>query len=176
MIGLMFSDLSTIPMLSMMLTFWSPSARVVMTVTTAKASTGLQKPSRVRRTMTAATRGLSRIRHPSLTMPGAGGLQSMMHHAQGGLPEAKLHVGDGGSQSRSFHLHAIGKTIMPASMAASRFEAAEFALSYLPDVVRRACENFEKFHRLDRGVACAEMIDAQSSPKVPGWATAQVAD
>ena len=63
------------------------------------------------------------------------------HHAQGGLLGAKLHVGDGGSQSRRFHPHATGKTTMPASTAASRFEAAEFALSYLPDVVQRACDN-----------------------------------
>ena len=77
------------------------------------------------------------------------------HHAQGGLPEAKLHVGDGGSQSRNLHLHATGKTTLPASTAASRFEAAELALSYLPDVVQRACENFEKLRRLDQGVACA---------------------
>ena len=49
------------------------------------------------------------------------------------------------------------------------------APSYLPHVVRQACEKFEKFHRLDPGVACAEMIDAESSFTVPGWATAQVA-
>ena len=108
-------------------------------------------------------------------MPGAGGLQSMIITRKA-ASRRRNYTSETGLQSRSLHLHATGKTTMPASTAASRFEAAEFALSYLPDVVQRACEKFEKFHWLDRGVACAEMIDAQSSLKGPGWATAQVAD
>ena len=66
--------------------------------------------------------------------------------------------------------------MMPVSTAVSRSEASEFAQSYLPGVVQQACEKFEIFHRLEPGVACAEMIDAQSSLKVPGWAAARVAD
>ena len=57
------------------------------------------------------------------------------HHAQGGLPEAKLQVGDGGSRGCSFHLHATGRTTMPTSTAVSRHEAAEYAGFYLPEVV-----------------------------------------
>ena len=60
------------------------------------------------------------------------------------------------------------------STAASRYDAADFASQYLPGVVKIACEKFELLHGLNPGVASAEMVDAQSSLKVPGWASTHV--
>ena len=44
---------------------------------------------------------------------------------------------------------------------------------YLPEVLRRACRNFEKFHRLEFGSATEERVDA-SSLTVAGWADCNV--
>ena len=86
--------------------------------------------------------------------------------AQGGLSKAKppSRAGDGS------HIHALGRPTLPESTAVSASEAADYASQYFPSVVETACEKFEMFHGLDPGVASAEMIGAQSSPKVPGWA------
>ena len=65
---------------------------------------------------------------------------------------------------------------MPEGNAVSSADAADLAASYLPEVVKRACINFELFPRLEPEVASRVMIDAQSSLKVPGWAEAHVAD
>ena len=58
----------------------------------------------------------------------------------------------------------------------SRYEAADYASQYLPSVVETACVKFEMLHGLDPGVASAEMIDAQSSLKVPGRASTNAVD
>ena len=71
------SDLSTTPVMSMTPTFWLLRSRTMVMVVMTKDSTGFQKLNLVRWRLTAATCGLSSIRHPSLTMPGEGGLQSM---------------------------------------------------------------------------------------------------
>ena len=76
--GLQMSGFATSPSLTMAVTFVWPITRVVAMVMTTRASTGSVRLSRVRQMMAAAIRGLSRIRHPSLTMPGAGGLQSVI--------------------------------------------------------------------------------------------------
>ena len=98
---------------------------------------------------------------------------------QGGLSKAKppsstrcppLSAGDGS------HIHSLGRLALPESTAVSRSEAADYALQYLPSVVKTACEKFEMFHGLNPGVASAEMIDAQSSLKVPGWASTHAVD
>ena len=98
---------------------------------------------------------------------------------QGGLPKAKptsstrrssLSTGDGS------HIHSLGRPVLPESTAVSRFEAAEYASQYLPNVVEAACRKFEIFHHLSPGTATADMVDAQSSLKVPGWASAPVVD
>ena len=95
------------------------------------------------------------------------------HNMQGDLPKAKP-VFD--APETGLHIHALGRPTMPEGNAVSRADAAEFASRYLPDVVEKACRNFKLFHKLDPKVASAEMVDAQSSLKVSGWASAYVAD
>ena len=66
--------------------------------------------------------------------------------------------------------------MLPESTAAIRSDAADYALQHLLSVINIACEKFELFHGLSLGVASAEMVDAQSSLKVLGWASTYVAD
>ena len=46
---------------------------------------------------------------------------------------------------------------------------------YLPEVLHRACRNFEKFHGMETGSATEERVDS-SSLTVAGWAGTHVAD
>ena len=47
---------------------------------------------------------------------------------------------------------------------------------YLPNVVMRACQNFEYFYGLDLGTATPKMIDTKSSLTVAGWADVVLID
>ena len=85
---------------------------------------------------------------------------------QGGLPEAKP-IFD--APKTGLHIHALGRPTMLEGSAARRADAAELASMNFPDIVEKACTNFDEgFHRLDPGVASAEIVDAQSSLQVSG--------
>ena len=86
--------------------------------------------------------------------------------AQGGLSRAKPPSGT--SAGGGLHIHALGRPTLAETTAASRSDAADYASQYHPSVVKIACEKFELFYCLNPGVASAEMVDAQSSLKVPG--------